>query len=276
MKELYNGKIEFVTPSFLAGADQNHPEVRVSAIRGELRWWFRVLGGTSEEENLIFGTVHGSAMSSAIILRVTDVAVKYADEIKCPVMSDIGYIYYFAQVSGKRENVHRTFASHYFAPGTSFRLVVGLRREIDQELENKFRLSLRIFVALGSLGLRATRGCGAIAEESGMARNELRDLLSTCEKDLTVRLIGDEAYGSAAKCQTALGGFLREFRRKNRLSGKTHSALGYSDGRERASSALRLRPVKIGNDFLPAVIYTDAACSQPSVWDLVIRETIEI
>lgn len=276
MKELYNGKIEFVTPSFLAGADQNRPEVRVSAIRGELRWWFRVLGGTSEEENLIFGTVHGSAMSSAIILRVTDVAVKYADEIRCPVMSDIGYIYYFAQVSGKRENVHRTFASHYFAPGTSFRLIVGLRREIDLGLENKFMLALRMFVALGSLGLRATRGCGAIVGESVMTRDELRNLLSTCEKELTVRLIDDEMYGSATKCQTALGGFLREFRRKNRLSGKTRSAFGYSDGRERASSALRLRPVKTGNGFLPAVIYTDAACSQPSVWDLVMRETIEV
>ena len=195
MKELYNGKIEFVTSSFLAGADQNRPEVRVSAIRGELRWWFRVLGGTSEEENLIFGAVHGSAISSAIILRVTDVAVKYADEIRCPTMSDsdMGYIYYFAQVSGKRENVHRTFASHYFAPGTSFRLIVGLRREIDLELENKFMLALRMFVALGSLGLRATRGCGAIVGESVMTRDELRNLLSTCEKELTVRLIDDLA-----------------------------------------------------------------------------------
>ena len=275
MKELYNGKIEFVTPGFLAGADQNRPEVRASAIRGELRWWFRVLGGTREEEASAFGTVHGSVVSSAIVLRITDVAVKYGDEIKCPAMSDRGYIYYFAQESGKKENIHRTFASHYFATGTSFRLIVGLRREIDRDLENKLRFALRMFIAFGSLGLRATRGCGAIAGEGVMTRNELQDLLSNCEADLTIRLVSDEEYGSGEKCQAALGGFLREFRKKNHLSGKTHSALGYSNGRERASSALRLRPVKIGNKFLPVVIYTDAACNQPSVENLIKRETIE-
>ncbi|MCL2104631.1 MAG: type III-B CRISPR module RAMP protein Cmr1 [Kiritimatiellaeota bacterium] len=43
---LYTNRLSFITPTFLAGANQNTPEIRASSIRGQLRWWFRVLGGT--------------------------------------------------------------------------------------------------------------------------------------------------------------------------------------------------------------------------------------
>lgn len=43
-------KIEFecevITPMFLAGANQNKPELRVASLRGELRWWLRALLGS--------------------------------------------------------------------------------------------------------------------------------------------------------------------------------------------------------------------------------------
>ncbi|WP_166792913.1 hypothetical protein [Methylacidiphilum caldifontis] len=52
MQELYS--ITFLTPCFCGGAEQNVAETRASAVRAELRWWFRVLGGTKEQEKQVF------------------------------------------------------------------------------------------------------------------------------------------------------------------------------------------------------------------------------
>ncbi|TAE90912.1 MAG: type III-B CRISPR module RAMP protein Cmr1 [Verrucomicrobia bacterium] len=38
-------QLEIITPCFCAGADQGIAEIRAASIRGQLRWWFRVLGG---------------------------------------------------------------------------------------------------------------------------------------------------------------------------------------------------------------------------------------
>lgn len=45
--------IKLATPAFLAGANQQQPELRVPSIRGCLRWWFRLAehgAGTSLEQ----------------------------------------------------------------------------------------------------------------------------------------------------------------------------------------------------------------------------------
>ncbi len=50
--------IELLTPCFCAGADQTKAEIRAPSIRGQLRWWFRALGGTPQGEKEVFGGVH--------------------------------------------------------------------------------------------------------------------------------------------------------------------------------------------------------------------------
>ena len=83
-------KLEFITPAFLSGADQGQAELRAASIRGALRWWFRVLGGTKEEETEVFGGVQGGATRSKVIVRalVTN-SVHGAFEGPRP-MSDLG------------------------------------------------------------------------------------------------------------------------------------------------------------------------------------------
>lgn len=276
MKELLKTKLEFITPAFLAGANQDKPEVRVPSIRGEVRWWFRVLGGTQEEESEVFGAVHGGAKASAVVLRVSEVNEKWGPEITFPPMSDKGYVYYFAKVSGNKEGIHRTAASHYYASGTSFILSAVLRSAVTPTSEARLRLALRAFLTFGSLGLRATRGCGALATAGDLSMDELRQLTDEMGKALLIRRIEDNVYTSGEKCQEALGGFLRAFRKDNQLSGKKRTALGFSSGKSRASSAMRLRPVRVKNGFLPVVIYTDSACNQPSVSEIVRVNTLEI
>ena len=262
---------------FLAGANQNAPEVRPSSIRGELRWFFRALGGTLQEEQEVFGGVQGDAKSSSVLVRVCEISKKVGEEIRFSPESDKGYLYYFAKVSGNRDNVHRTLREHYLAPGTTFRLIVFLRKELENSLVQKLLLALRMFVVFGSLGLRSTRGCGAIASNSNnVTKEEIKALGEECRDKFLIRLIGDEIYSSGEKCQEVLGGFLKAFRKDHHISGRSNSALGHSSGRERMSSALRLRPVKTKRGYLPIVIYTDVACNQTSLWDLVRAETKEI
>lgn len=278
MKTVFSGEMEFLTPAFLSGADQNVPEIRVPSIRGELRWWFRALGGTSSEEVELFGSVHGNVLASAVVLRVSEVAPKFGPDISAPQESDKGYLYYFAKVSGNKVGVHRTQGAHYFAPGTKFRLEVLLRRAIDPDMQDKLQLAFAVFSTFGALGLRSTRGCGALVSGLGVSRDELNRLVGACDaRRVYVRATTDSVYESGEKCQYSLGGFLRAFRKNNHISGKGRSALGFSDGsKARAASALRLRPVKVEGKFLPIVVYTDAACSQGSLYELFMRETISL
>lgn len=57
--------LEFLMPCFCAGADQARAEIRAPAIRGQLRWWFRALGGSAADERTVFGGVAGTASASA-------------------------------------------------------------------------------------------------------------------------------------------------------------------------------------------------------------------
>src|SRR5271165_4033918 len=69
--------IEVLTPLFNRGAYQDTPELRVPSIRGMVRWWFRALGGTADEEKTAFGGMEkfgdrrsGKVVASSLVFRV--------------------------------------------------------------------------------------------------------------------------------------------------------------------------------------------------------------
>jgi len=266
---IYNTSLTFITPAFLAGANQNTPEIRAASVRGQLRWWFRALGGTRAQEAQTFGNVHDGASRSKVVVRISAVVPKVEPTLTFSPMSDFGYIYYFAKVSGNKEGIHRTLQGSYFAPGTRFTLTVIERDPLGQRERTLLSDAAQCLVRLGCLGLRASRGCGAMAEEPLQDRAGFAAWVKTLPRDFIVRCASDRVFPSWKNCHEALGGFLREFRKNNRLSGKTQSALGFSDGKARESSAMHLRPVQVKEGYLPVVMYTDAACSQPSLAGLV-------
>ena len=49
MMKTFKVKCKIITPLFMGGANQQ-PELRTQSINGVLRWWFRVLGGSIEDE----------------------------------------------------------------------------------------------------------------------------------------------------------------------------------------------------------------------------------
>ena len=252
--------LEFITPCFCAGAEPGKAEIRVPSIRGELRWWFRVLGATAEQERGVFGGVHDGARSSALVIRVRDVE-PLCDEADLRGLASQntgkGYLCHFIRVSGKANgsrNGPRWQAGAFFSPGTRFSMEVLTRHPLDPTLSSLVDRALQCFRTLGTLGLRSTRGLGAWCERGGalprgedVARllDEIPGMVWTFgapEKDWRAVL---ESMGTA----------LREFRKKNRLSGKSETAVGCSNPRH--ASALHLRPVRTADGYLPVALYTD-------------------
>ncbi len=264
-------KLQIITPCFCAGADQSKAEIRPASIRGELRWWFRVLGGSPEQEKAVFGGVHGNfgesnnpndrnvPKASSLLVRVANLQAR-SDERDLPNIRNINhpltYLYYFASVSGKQKGVKgpgpRWKREAFFSPGTTFELQIAYRFGLDQELHSLVERAIGTFKLLGSIGTRATRGCGAVSADPVLSRNDLLQELAALPH-LTVYELRIEKDWKQA--QASLGRFLKEFRRDHHLSGKRLSALGSADPRH--TSCLRLRPVKIREGFLPVLLYTE-------------------
>ncbi len=265
MKSQTHG-LEFITPAFLTGADQGAAELRAASVRGALRWWFRVLGGTKAEETEVFGGVQEGARRSKVIVRTALTKPVHTAFVPPPPMSDLGYLYYFATVSGETKGI-RIGTEAYFAAGTRFEILV-IDQGVPTALKGRLDFAVECFLRLGALGLRATRGCGAFAEtEALLAKSEFEEWAKRFPTDCgRVWLVSEKVFTSARSAQESLGGYLRNLRRDNHLSGREKTALGYAD---RQSSALKLRPVRVKEGFLAAAFYSDAACSAPSLAEVV-------
>lgn len=98
--EKINFTVEFLTPCFLGGADQN-AEVRTAPFKAGLRYWWRVLYGSKygdkikSVEDEIFGTAKSDAKTkvgkSRVIWEVVDSRIDYQKEKTITSFSDIKY-----------------------------------------------------------------------------------------------------------------------------------------------------------------------------------------
>lgn len=274
--------LKFITPAFLCGAYPAKAELRAPSVRGALRWWFRVLGGTREEEESVFGSVRGKAKKSKVVVRCEEeTPVHGRFENQSP------YLTFFVTHGGERNQPNA-----YFAAGTSFKLHIDSSAIDNDVLKAKYDRALKCFLLLGTLGSRATRGFGAFVSEPLLTRDEFKVRIEelTKETDFIVGLAqynydvkaenwadvrrlhqqyggsefaycmenkSEKIFDSAKDAQRLLGGWLRGIRLATGCNGKTdQSAFGYIAG-GRLSSALKLRPVQVREGFLPVVVYTD-------------------
>lgn len=264
MKTLFEKRLEFITPAFLCGADQSKAELRPASIRGQLRWWFRVLGGSREMESALFGGVHGGTTASKIVVRAGQLDERHVSFSKPAPFTGKSYLFYFATVSGARKGI-RIEKDAYFAPGTRFTLSVLERFPLDEAERGLLTKTLDAFVRLGALGLRATRGCGALAEETCPTYQAFRKWCLEC--GVAVHLPPAVPYDSMDALMEYFGNALKQFRKDECKSGQSESSLGYSLGNDRQASVLRLRPVKILENgqirFIPAVFHVPSTCKHP-------------
>ena len=267
-------KLEFLMPCLCAGADPKTAELRPSAVRGQLRWWFRALGGSFDEESRVFGRIgkQEETLGSAVVVR-TRILGK-PPVWNPPVFKPIdpeAYVWHFARASGRTDDDKannlpgpRWQPEGAFAPGTKWELRIVVRRPLDAALQAKFDEALTCFLSLGALGLRATRGLGTFhCADRPFDERELRPVLEkagfaleskgfvTGQKDDKT---GESGKGAAWAKAAALIGSLVKGTRKTKgwkndsQTGKeTPSPLGTSGLQKptpRQMSAIWFRPVR--------------------------------
>jgi len=159
-------ELEFITPAFIGGANQQ-AELRPASFVGLLRWWWRALKGECnieklrEEEIKIFGG--DGKMASPVYLRVEGDVRKGSDLINEYRLSwsfdrnrraligphaGVGYLYYSMTALNKKRE--------FIKAGSRLRLtLIG-----KDEFLKHYIASLWALVFLGGVGSRSRRGGG--------------------------------------------------------------------------------------------------------------------
>lgn len=254
MTKIYH--LEFITPCFCAGADQAAAEFRAPSIRGKLRWWFRVLGGSREQEAAVFGSVAGGGASSSVVIRTSEPSSKPKwQPIQFSPSSDLGYLLYFAEASC---NHRRWNPSGALPAGTACEMKVSMRRRIAPEAKELFDLALEAFLLLGSLGLRGSRGLGCFqAEELPFSLDALENLKSRIRERMPAfRCELAEFAGPQGQLLTELGRQLRGLRKEHpAMNGKRTNLTPLGSSNPRQASAVYLRPVKESANHFRIVVF---------------------
>jgi len=145
--------LEAITPIFMRGADQTKAEIRVSSIKGLMRWWFRALAGNyfgddvvslRRVEEYVFGSTGGR---SRVVVEVETDNLEYNKEplpmvwrkdkqTKMPICRlRVGAIKGTFKIYIKSNNIYSIELAFY---------------------------SLYLLFTLGSIGFRHTRGAGSV------------------------------------------------------------------------------------------------------------------
>lgn len=261
--------LNFITPCFCAGANRLEAEIRAPSIRGELRWWFRCLGGTKQAEDAIFGSVAGNGCASLLQVRVSDIT--RANEIYSPThtqLTDPGaYLHYYLDVppqngqsrlwttppdpKTRRRGVPRRESC--LPAGSSFVLRLHAMRRIPDEYREQFKLAICAMLRFGSIGFRHTRGFGAWNwSEEPIFFSGLEQLTKEVQK-----VAPDFSFWFAPNAANNRDGLLNQIEtrlkaiRKPSTAGvqgfpaRNPTALGHTGAHGRQASAVRFRPVQI-------------------------------
>jgi hypothetical protein len=239
--------LELLTPCFCAGADPAKAEIRAPSIRGQLRWWFRVLGGSHQEEAEVFGSVAGEhGRASAVCFRVEGISKPaFWNPPQLNPNSNLGYLLYFASKSSEGERWKNGGA---LAPGHQFKIHIHCRKKLAANLDEKLTLAWSAFLAFGAIGYRATRGLGAFHNLNSQPRID-----ESFEKIRSLGFLGGFSNWSGAKDDVlpALGAQLRGLRQG--FSATRPGPLGGANPRQ--ASAVRMRPIRESNGNFRILVF---------------------
>jgi len=156
---------ELLTPCFCAGSSKAKPEMRVASVRGQLRWWARVLHGTDGAEYRIFGgidgTPHGYAekpVASSFKLTLIPAMANPDPDDYCLVPHHQNKDGYWVGALSPKSRYTLAWSSQ---PHPQFQwkpddVINGKTRR--QLLEQ----SIKAWLLLGTLGRRSTRATGSV------------------------------------------------------------------------------------------------------------------
>ena len=162
--------IELITPCFCGGAEpERQAEIRAPSIRGQLRWWFRTLGGFAslqpksvrEQEEMIFGSTAGDeGRAGTLIVRVfaehpkgTATSVTHPEpQMNTPE----GYVLFPLRQKARLKSALESFKLHVIWRGES-------------SIWDDIRALVCVFANYGALGFRSRRAMGALCLPTSQA-----------------------------------------------------------------------------------------------------------
>ncbi len=210
-------KLELITPCMCGGADpQSHAEIRVPSIRGQLRWWFRLLGGfkswggmaLKKQEDQVFGSAAGkSGSASRLSLHVANIQInnsKNLNDLTTHINLDSSYLLF-----PLREVKRAIFINN---PLPVFELHVGWHGKPEQW--HDIQALLTVFGHLGSLGFRSRRALGALSLPTPFPSLSLARALSRFKlpNNLIIKELPDGSYKEMKTVIGALANWLKNWR----------------------------------------------------------------
>lgn len=251
--------LEFLTPCFCAGADQRRAELRPSAIRGQLRWWFRALGGKLADETAVFGGVHAhQPVASSILVRVVNPPAggekDWFSDRKIPKQGMGNRTYLLGFFCGRTGRLDASAGA--LSPGSKARVSVVLRGSLPERLE----LAVQAFFSVGALGFRANRCAGAFTSKQHRLTVHAWTDLSTRLKaaGFGIGLLPQQFSDWVQLCEQTGGLLKHKLRGRDGLgisagqNGTSANVLGSASPRQ--GSVVQLRPVRIDEKLRLALI----------------------
>jgi CRISPR type III-B/RAMP module RAMP protein Cmr1 len=202
---------DVLTPAIAGGADpKQRAEIRPASIRGQLRWWFRVLGGFKSQsgalrnrENEVFGSISdGNLRASPLVIRVAAPPVssppQTMEDLRAAQFPEKGYLLWPLR---RQEDARATLPA-----GSKFELRVLWKGPSNQWADVLALIS--VFSHLGSLGFRGRRAMGALAATSVIPLAQALSHFAT-PSTISVKALGATGSDHAIK---ELGGWLKSWR----------------------------------------------------------------
>jgi CRISPR-associated protein Cmr1 len=166
----FNVVCKVITPLFMGGADQQ-AELRTQSINGLLRWWFRVAGGSIEDEKRIFGWAGETSNHGLVRIFIKDFDKLQKDKFskefddKGRVRQDKGINYIGFSLDQRFNEKQDRPRREYIKENQTFEIKISFHPRANEEDIKKFFCALWLAFNLGNFGSRSRRGFGSIKIE---------------------------------------------------------------------------------------------------------------
>jgi CRISPR-associated protein Cmr1 len=167
----FNVVCKVITPLFMGGADQQ-AELRTQSINGLLRWWFRVAGGSIEDEKRIFGWAGETSNHGLVRIFIKDFDKLQKDKFskefddKGRVRQDKGINYIGFSLDQRFNEKQDRPRREYIKENQTFEIKISFHPKANEEDIKKFFCALWLAFNLGNFGSRSRRGFGSIKIEN--------------------------------------------------------------------------------------------------------------
>ena len=179
----YLCKSKIITPLFMGGANQQ-PELRTQSINGLLRWWFRIAGGSIEDEKRLFGWAGEKSNQGLVRIFIKDFdnlqkeQFSKAFDNEGRVRQDRGINYIGFSLDQRFKKEQDKPRRWYIKENQSFEIKISFHPKSTEDDIKKFFCALWLTFNFGNFGSRGRRGFGSIMiekiEENG------KDITNNC------------------------------------------------------------------------------------------------